>query len=193
MDARELVAVIDTAIDRLFAVVDARFDGDPGLLAFTPLSEPWTARQILEHISLANHYLLLLIEKGARRALHRCADPADIAALLECYTLEDPRFEAVAVNNGFAWECPPHMVPKDESSPDEVRASLRRQAASCHAILDRLPNGEGVAALTYLSVQRLGRIDVYRYLWFLLQHMRRHLAQLDELEAEYHTAGRAPS
>lgn len=188
MDAPELTGIITAAITRIFDATDLRFDSAPPYLDYRPPDESWPPRLILEHMVLANRYLLLLIEKGARRALHRRVEPGTIEALLAGYTLDDPRFDLIARNDAFPWECPPHMVPRGERPLSDVRDELRRQAASCHALIDRLRGGEGVLALTHLSVQRLGRIDVYRYLWFMLKHLERHLDQLNAIEAQYRRA-----
>ena len=77
------------------------------------------------------------------------------------------------------------MEPKGARSNDEVRLLLNAQLERCLTTLDALPNGEGILAKTTMSVNSLGKIDVYEYLMFLAQHGKRHLMQMRKNEAEF--------
>jgi hypothetical protein len=48
-----------------------------------------------------------------------------------------------------------------------------------------MPNGEGILYKTTMSVNDLGKIDVYQYIYFLAQHAKRHLAQMERNEQAY--------
>jgi hypothetical protein len=55
----------------------------------------------------------------------------------------------------------------------------------CHALLQSLQGGEGVLYKTMMSVNNLGKIDVYHYIYFLVQHAKRHLTQMERVEIEF--------
>ena len=47
------------------------FKNDDQLLDHRPSNNGWTIRQILEHISLTNHFLLILIRKGVIKSIEK--------------------------------------------------------------------------------------------------------------------------
>jgi hypothetical protein len=55
----------------------------------------------------------------------------------------------------------------------------------CLIQLERLGNGVGALCRVTMTVNDLGKIDLYQWLYFLAQHARRHLAQLVAAEAEF--------
>ena len=57
--------------------------------------------------------------------------------------------------------------------------------SECLSCLDQLKNGEGVLHKTTMSVNDLGKIDVYHYIVFLVQHAKRHLVQMDKIKIEF--------
>ncbi len=183
MLAADLIASLRAEIETVFREMDSRFDAEgPGRRA-CPDGEPWCADEILEHVMLANRYLLILIEKGAGRAERKYRrQPHDLPALLSSYELTNDRFETIGINDSFEWAVPAHMVPSGNVEMDVVRDLLRGQHRALLAVLDRIPNGEGVLALTHMSVLKLGRIDVYQYIHFMVLHMRRHLQQIESLK-----------
>jgi hypothetical protein len=65
-----------------------------------------------------------------------------------------------------------------------VRQQLHDQLVQALGCLDRLPAGQGVLHQTTMSVNNLGKLNVYEYLYFLAQHARRHVRQLQENAAE---------
>jgi len=54
----------------------------------------------------------------------------------------------------------------------------------CLTNLERLKNGEGVLYKTTMSVNNLGKINVYEYIYFRIQHRQRHLAQMQKNKTE---------
>ena len=91
-------------------------------------------------------------------------------------------------HRAFAWVRPPHMEPTGKPLA-EVRQQLRAQLAQCVGLLERLPNGEGVLHRTMMSVNDFGRLNMYEYLYFLAQHVRRHLTQMQGNAAEFAAVG----
>jgi hypothetical protein len=90
------------------------------------------------------------------------------------------------VNNSFDWQCPVHMVPSGRMTAEEAWQELEAQKGTLHDNLADLKNGEGVLHKTALSVNGLGRLDVYQYIYFLLLHCRRHIGQMEEIERSYY-------
>lgn len=178
------IATIRTMLADTFAALDAWFDAPTDLRRYRPVDGGWTADKILEHTALTNHYLLVLIQKGARKALHQ-AQTTNLTAELAAYTFQADKLDEVGVLHSFAWVRPEHMEPSGNRPMPEVRQQLRQQLAECNQILTDLRNGEGVLYRTTMSVNNLGKITVYEYVYFLAQHGRRHLMQLAQNETEF--------
>ena len=61
---------------------------------------------------------------------------------------------------------------------------LNEKLNDCLHLLSQIENGEGVLHKTTMSVNGLGKIDVYHYMYFLVQHARRHLLQMENIQTE---------
>ncbi|WP_165226233.1 DinB family protein [Aquisphaera insulae] len=182
---RTSLAVRDT-LCRVFAEVDAWFDRDEAMRAFRPSSGGWSVDQVLEHVTLTNRFLMLTLRKYAaiaeRRALRGDPIPAPESDL--------ERLEVIGERGSFGWPRPEHMEPTGVPSSGEVRATLNRQLDECLILLERRGGGVGAMCRVTMTVNDLGKIDMYQWLYFLAQHARRHLQQMSAVEAEY-LAGRA--
>jgi hypothetical protein len=78
------------------------------------------------------------------------------------------------------------MEPRTHPRPlPAVRKQLHDQLAQLLDCLHRLVQGEGLLYQTTMSVNGLGKLNVYEYLYFLSQHARRHLTQMQHNEAEW--------
>ena len=163
-----------------FAEIDTWFDKGPVLRSAVPPGGGWTIDQILEHISLTNHFLLIIIEKGTRKALANAAK-TDLQAALQDYQFHRDQLDEVGMHRSFSWIRPAHMQPTGLPSPDAVRLLLKSQVAQCLGYLALLSNGEGALYKTTMSVNSLGKIDVYEYIYFLAQHGRRHIGQMEAI------------
>ena len=133
----------------------------------------WTIEQILEHIGLTNHFLLILIDKGTKKALTNAAN-LDLAEELGKYVFNRDKLTEVGLHSSFSWMRPEHMQPNGQKNLVEVREQLKTQLKQCLDSLEKLKNGEGVLHKTTMTVNNLGKIDVYEYLYFLGQHCMRH-------------------
>lgn len=138
----------------------------------------WTVAEHLEHVALANRFLLLTIAKGVATALRR-ARTQPVAA--EESDLD--RLAPIAEPGAFPWEPPGHMIPTGTMPVAQVRALLARQREECLELLARMAGGEGTLCIFRMSVYGLGRIDTYQWLYFLAQHGRWHLEFLARREA----------
>jgi hypothetical protein len=172
-----VIAVRD-AIDDAFDILDV-LSAKPGHYLHQRPVYPgaWTASEHLEHVSLANHFLLLTIDKGVRTALRRAQTQtipereSDLDSLLP---VGDP--------DAFPWEPPGHMIPTGSKSVSDVQALLRTQHLQCLELLERMKKGEGKLCSYRMSVHRLGILDMYQWLYFLARHASWHLEFLAQRE-----------
>jgi hypothetical protein len=77
------------------------------------------------------------------------------------------------------------MEPRGAKPVTEVATALQRQPEKCQEVLQRLPDGEGVLYRTTMTVNGLGKKDVYDFVYFLAKHAERHLVQMQKVAAEY--------
>lgn len=188
MDSTSLLAELKSYLTDTFALVDQWFDQPAALRAYRPADLGWTTDEVLAHIGLTNHYLLILIQKGTAKALAN-TQGRDLAAELAAYQFPREKLAAIGVLHAFAWVRPDHMEPHlNQLSLPAIRQQLRDQLAQTVACLDQLPNGEGLLYQTTMSVNDLGKLNVYEYSYFLAQHARRHLTQMQENATEYAAA-----
>lgn len=188
MNADEIISEVYGLLRSTYQAL-APWPGKDALLrAYRAANGEWCIDEILEHIALANRYLLLLIEKGMKKALKKAA-PGRIAGALKEYRLMGDRLEQIGVNNSFEWKCPGHMTPTGSMTADDAWMELDAQRGTLLDVLAELKNGEGALQKTGMSVNSLGKLDVYQYICFLLMHCRRHIGQMEEIEKAYN-AGR---
>ncbi|MBC7919759.1 MAG: DinB family protein [Ferruginibacter sp.] len=190
MNIAEAIEKIRQVLVRTFSVVDTWFDAPEALRAHLPADGGWNIPQILEHISLTNHFLLILIDKARVKALKN-VNLTQFQSELTHYHFESDRLEQIGIHRSFAWVRPAHMEPEGKRTPEEIRVLLKEQLQRCLDTLIQLPNGEGILSTTTMTVNELGKLDVYQYLYFLAQHARRHIAQLNRVKEEFEaTRGR---
>ena len=170
---------------RTFAVVDEWFDREQPLRCYKPLSGGWSINEVLEHIMLTSHFLLIIIEKGTIKALQKSHNLAIEELVPANYELGNPAFQEIADPKAFPWQRPEHHQPTGQQSMHDVRREIRNQLDRCLITLDLLPNGEGILHHTTMSVNGLGKLDVYQYVYFLALHAQRHLRQLEKIEEEF--------
>jgi hypothetical protein len=66
----------------------------------------------------------------------------------------------------------------------EIRELLSQQYHQCLNYLDLMKNGKGLLCKTTMTVNKLGKINVYEYIYFLSLHAQRHLIQMKNIELE---------
>jgi hypothetical protein len=154
-------------------------------LACAPAAHGWTIDEVLNHIGLTNHYLLIPSEKGTAKALANLQG-FDLPAALASYKFPRARLAAIGMLHVFPWARPAHMEPRTYPRPlPVVRQQLHDQLAQPLHILGRLAQGEGVLHQMTVSVNELGKLNVYECIYFLAQHARRHLTQMLDNQAEW--------
>lgn len=150
---------------------------DDAVLNYKP-PQGWSIQEILEHISLTNHYLLIIIQKGTRKAVEK----AKTTAIPAGYTFDWHRMEDIGRPGSFAWVRPEHMEPTGAVNIHDTANKLLFQLSECLNCLDALKNGEGALYRVTMSVNDLGKIDMYHYIYFLVQHAKRHIAQIEKIK-----------
>jgi hypothetical protein len=71
------------------------------------------------------------------------------------------------------------------ASLEDVHTRLQTQYQECLTILAALGNGEGSLSTVRMSVQSLGKMDMYQWLYFLVLHQKRHIAQMEQVFQEW--------
>lgn len=160
------------------------FDKPLELRQYRPVNGGWTIDEILEHTALTSHFLLKLIDKGGNKALKK-AGHADLEDMLKNYHFEHDKLTEIGLHKSFDWMRPEHMVPQGATPLTEIHQSILEQRDRCLEWLEKLKNGAGILAKTTMTVNGLGKIDVYQYIYFLSQHAQRHITQMERNEAEY--------
>lgn len=173
----QLIRDIREVLTTQFQAADAWFDAPASLRSFRPARGSWTIDEILEHITLTNHFLLILIRKGGQKSL-QLLDKYDLETAAQDYVFHREKLEDVGTLGSFVWERPGHMEPRGALQTD-VRMRMQEQLTECLDWLDQLSQGAGILYKTTMTVHDLGKIDVYEYLYFLAMHIRRHLMQME--------------
>ncbi len=184
MEIQDLIAQIKATLNQVFAEVDTWFEKPQELREYHPLYGGWTINEILEHVSLTNYFLLKLIDKGVLKALKN-VNNLDLARELEDYKFGREKLDEIGIYKSFAWIRPEHMEPTGETALADIRNTIETQKNQCIGYLDQMPNGEGVLYKTTMTVNGLGKLNVYEYIYFLAKHAQRHIAQMERNEAEF--------
>ncbi len=160
------------------------FNAGEEMMHYRPANGGWTIGEVLEHITLTNFYLLLLIRKAALKSLQHSMDN-DYRSVLQSYEFDWDKMQVVSNRGAADWNAPEQMVPSGTVTPGDVKATLRRQLVECLGLLDDLRNGEGVLHTTMMNMYGLGKIDVYQHIYFLVQHAKRHIGQMRAIRNEF--------
>ena len=160
------------------------FNSEPELRIFRPSDEGWTIIEILEHIALTSHFLLILIDKGSDKAI-RNINNESIEELLKNEEFNLNKIERIGMHKSFDWIRPEHMEPTGEKTELEITSQLVTQLNRCLNQLEALKNGEGLRYRTTMTVDGLGKINVYEYIYFLSKHAERHIQQMEENKREF--------
>lgn len=188
MNITNIILEIKNFLNTTFSKIDLWFEKEVEIRSYRPNSGGWTIDQILEHIGLTNHFLLILIDKGTNKALSN-ASKLDLDEELKNYKFHYDKLTEVGLHQSFNWIRPEHMEPKADKTSEQVRQQLKDQVQQCFSNLDKLKNGEGILYKTTMSVNDLGKIDVYEYIYFLAQHGQRHITQMEKNETEFMELG----
>jgi hypothetical protein len=184
MAYEKTIETVRQGLETVFNSLDEWFDRPASLRAFRPQSGGWSINEILEHVTLTSKYLLIIIDRWTEKAIAR--HKRGLPILPGESDLD--RLEVIGVRGTFRWVRPDHMEPSGLVPLEEVRRTMHSQVAHCRNLLDRLAHGEGSLCTVRMSVNSLGKIDLYQWIYFLAQHARRHIQQMEANEQEYFAA-----
>jgi hypothetical protein len=174
---------VQNLLNVTFDELDSLFDKPEMRRNYRPKDAGWTIDELLEHVTLTSHFLLIVIRNGHRKCLKRAANQALLEGESDLEIMAP-----IGHPDAFPWLRPEHMEPTRAKPGSEVRLLMRRQQAECLEILVGLNNGEGALHKVRMSVQNLGKLDMYQWLYFLALHAQRHLAQIERVWAEQQDA-----
>jgi hypothetical protein len=183
MPYQQTITTIAQTLTEVFSTLNTYFDLQAALRTYKPLDGGWSIDEILEHITLTNHFLMLTLRSGCEKALKRAQTQPVVEGesdLEKIVRISDP--------DAFPWVRPEHMEPKRTQPMSEIRLLMRRQGEECLEILNKMNSGEGSLHQVRMSVQNLGKLDLYQWLYFLTQHAQRHITQIGRIHAEYESA-----
>ena len=169
------LAEIEDAITRVLPW----FDSKPELASWVPPTNGWSITEILDHIVLTSHYLLLLIEKGTRKSLAAKAKGTEIY-LDPNYQLIPAALAEAGVFQAFVWHRPDHIDPRTNSIPGVTKENFLSQMHRCKDAVKSLEGGWGHHTKTTMTVNEIGKLDVYQYVVFLCRHAQRHCLQMEQ-------------
>lgn len=159
------------------------FSENEDVKSYKPNDGGWSISEILEHIALTSHFLLILIDKGSKKALKNINE-LSIDELLISEELNLEKIDRIGMHKSFDWIRPEHMEPTGEKADQEIIDQLISQMTRCLNQLETLKNGEGLRYKTTMTVDGLGKINVYEYIQFLSKHAERHIYQMQENKNE---------
>lgn len=183
---RNVIQVVREALLTNFRELDTWFEKDSDLLHFKPDAGQWNIREVLEHISLTNYFLLLIVNKSTRRALER-KNTGNTVIISADYHEKFSKIDVIG-SSSFGWIRPEHLEPSGLQDMRDIRTLLKQQFAQCMYNLSLLKNGEGRLVFTHMSVNDLGKLDIYQYIYFLTKHIERHIRQMNRLANEHAAA-----
>jgi hypothetical protein len=181
---RNVIQVVREALITNFRELDTWFEKEPDLLHFKPDAGQWNIREVLEHISLTNYFLLLIVNKSTRRALDRKHTGGNTVIIPADYHDKFSKIDVIG-SRSFGWIRPEHLEPSGLQDMRDIKTLLKQQFAQCMYNLSLLKNGEGFLVYTNMSVNHLGKLDIYQYIYFLTKHIERHIRQMQRLSNEY--------
>jgi len=184
MNIKIYIQYIRLDLIKTHAEILAWFETDPEIQNYRPKDQGWTIAEILEHISLTSKFLLLLIDKGVKKSLNN-SKGLNMEKELQNFQYDFGDLLKVQIPSSFEWMRPDHMVPTGEQSDFLTKDLIADQLRQCLNHLDLLKNGEGLLHKTTMSVNDLGNLNVYEYIYFLVLHAKRHIVQMEENVREY--------
>lgn len=180
-------AEVNKRIQEARSAVLPWFEVDTTLLDWLPPNGGWSIREILTHITLTSHYLLILIKKGEAKALN-IKDKGTAFAIPDTYELVPDKLAEAGKYQAFPWHRPEHMDPRLHNPNWSVRDTFLEQMKACENVVEELKGGWGCGVRTTMTVNQIGRLDVYQYIVFLCNHALRHCVQMESVSEQFNPA-----
>lgn len=182
MDIFRLVQDIKTHLKLSFDEVDKWFEKDEKTLNALPANGVGRFNRFWNIFTLPTFICSFSLKKD-QKAMRNYLE-LDLNSEIKNYSFDNEKFEKVGEHGAFEWIRPEHMEPKGELSLSEIRNLMSQQYDQCLSYLDLMKNGEGLLCKTTMTVNGLGKINGYEYIYFLSLHAQRHLTQMRKNESE---------
>lgn len=153
------------------------------VLYYKPANEGWSIYQVLEHILLANHFLLRIVDKQKEKAMQLAKSSAQLQ-VVEAYALDIAKLKRMELTGSYVWVPQKYTEPHGDVPLLQIKMSLHDQLNESLALLQ---NKQVIEAL--ITTYHAGKIDALHYLYFLIQHMQRHLQQVQRTKKEFREQG----
>lgn len=176
MKNRQAIERIKSELIDTFTKLDTYFDLSPSIRIMHPIQNEWSINEILEHITLTNHFLMITLDNSREKVLRRAKTQP-----IPDVEIDLDHIEIISDPDAFDWIRPEHMEPTRIKPMSAVRQTLQEQMQTCLQTLDDIQNGEGTLHTVRMSVQDLGKLDMYQWLYFLVQHAKRHTIEIERI------------
>src|SRR5256885_17271361 len=153
-------------------VVDATEGLSEAQLKFKPAPDRWSVAETLEHIALAEDFLMQNINEKVMKAP---AAPAnrDVAKT-------DAAVLAMIPDRSHKAQARPQLVPTGRRTPAETLDHFQKSRAKTIAFLQSTPDLREHAVDSPIGQQ----LDAYEWLLFIAAHSERHTKQIAEVKAD---------
>jgi hypothetical protein len=167
----ELITTFNQVLD-VFAIRE-------DVLYYKPSNDGWSIYQVLEHIMLANHFLLRIVDKQAERALH-LAGSFEQTHSPKAYSLDVHKLKRMELAGSYVWVPQQYTDPAGDMPLLQLKMALHDQITKCLGVLQ---NNRLIEAI--IKTHEAAKTDALHYLYFLVQHMHRHLQQVQRVKLEF--------
>lgn len=153
-------------------VVDATEGLSEAQLKFKPAPDRWSVAETLEHIALAEDFLMQNI---AEKVMKAPAAPAN-----RDVTKIDAMVIAMIPDRSHKAQAPPQLVPTGRWTPAETLDHFQKSRAKTIAFLQSTPDLRAHVTDSPIGQQ----LDPYEWLLFIAAHSERHTKQIAEVKAD---------
>ena len=141
-------------------------------MKFKPAPDRWSVAETLEHIALAEDFLMQNVTQNVMKAPAGLAD-RDTAKI-------DAMVLAMVPDRSHKAQAPPQLVPTGRWSPSETLDHFLKSRARTIVFLKSTP-----ALREHVADSPIGQpMDAYEWLLFIAAHSERHTKQIDEVKAD---------
>ncbi len=141
-------------------------------MKFKPAPDRWSVAETLEHIALAEDFLMQNVTEKVMKAP---AGPADRdTAQIDAMVL------AMVPDRSHKAQAPPELVPTGRWSPSETLDHFLKSRARTIAFMKSTPD-----LRQHVTNSPIGQpLDAYEWLLFIAAHSERHTKQIDEVKVD---------
>src|SRR5690349_21249399 len=107
MPYEKTIQQVRQTLSETIAELDTWFEQSEESHRYRPQDGGWSIQEILEHVTLTNHYLLLVIRQGQEKALRRASRGEPVGE----GESDLDRLTPIGHPDAFPWIRPEHMEP----------------------------------------------------------------------------------